>query len=37
MIKMNSIFSPQDRQNVLDYIVNVSLECNKIVALVQGD
>ena len=22
MIKMNSIFSPQDRQNVLDYIVN---------------
>ncbi len=35
MIKMNSIFSPQDRQNVLDYIVNVSLECNKIVALVQ--
>ena len=29
------MFSVLDRQNVLDYIVSVSLECDKIVALVQ--
>ena len=32
---MNSLFSIQDRQGVLDYIVRVGCECNKVVALVQ--
>ncbi len=32
---MNNMFSVQDRQNLLDYIESVSLECDKIVALVQ--